>query len=183
MRVTVLSRNQWGARKDLPRRGHPIGPAKRTEIFIHHTVVIDSDSTINEWESLAEIKAKMRALQTARPDLGLDVPYSMVAFCMADDELVLCEGRGINRTGAHTINHNRSALGISFQGNFERQPVPRYFDTQLAALGDWLRQLRTERGFVNLGTVRPDVPLFLPARSKRSIAPAIIFIKKPLRPT
>ena len=156
MSVTALSRNQWGARRDLPRRGHPIGPTRRTEIFIHHTVITDRDATINEWENLAEVKARMRGLQTIRPDLGMDVPYSMVAFCMANGELVLCEGRGINRTGAHTVNHNRSALGIAFQGNFERLPLPRHFDTQLAALGEWLWQLRTERGFTNLGTVQPD---------------------------
>jgi hypothetical protein len=79
----------------------------------------------------------------------------MVAFCMADGELLLCEGRGLHRTGAHTAGHNRSALGIAFQGNFEASPLPSRLDTQLAALGDWLRRLRTKSGFVTLGCVRP----------------------------
>ncbi len=87
MSVTALSRNQWRARRDLPHRGHPIGPTRRTEIFIHHTVVTDRDATINDWENLAEVKARMRGLQTIRPDLGMDVPYSMVAFCMANGEV------------------------------------------------------------------------------------------------
>ena len=154
--MIVLSRDEWGAWVDLPRRGHPIGPAMRSEVFIHHTVIVDNDTTPNEWENLDEVRTQMQRLQTIRPDLGLDVPYSMVAFCMADGELVLCEGRGIGRTGAHTQGHNRIALGIAFQGDFERLPLPRHLDRQLKTLSDWLRQLHTEQGFVNLGSVRPD---------------------------
>jgi len=122
---------------------------------VHHTVIVDDDASVNEWGDLAAVRAKMRQLQTIRPDLGKDVPYSMVAFCMANGDLVLCEGRGLERTGAHTIGHNRSALGIAFQGNFDRRPLPSHFDAQLASLGDWLRQLRRTRGFTRLGTVRP----------------------------
>ncbi len=154
--LTVLTRHQWGARTDLPRRGHLIGHAHRTEVFMHHTVVVDAGATANEWEDLAEVRRKMRQLQTSRPELGLDVPYTMVAFCMADGDLVLCEGRGLERTGAHTPDHNRSALGIAFQGDFHTRPPPAQLDAQLAALGHWLRRLRTDGGFVNLGSVRPD---------------------------
>ncbi len=155
MSVVVLSREEWDARSDLPRLGKPVNPEHRTEVFIHHTVVVDGDSTINEWESIGEIKAKMRQLQTIRPDLGSDVPYTMVAFCMGNGDLALCEGRGLDRSGAHTRGHNRTAFGIAFQGNFERTPLPRRFEQQLSALGDWLRALRTEKGFAKLGSVRP----------------------------
>ena len=155
MRTTVLSREQWGADPELPKRGHQVSPSSRTEVFIHHSVVFDDDGSPNEWESLAEVKARMRGLQTIRPDLGLDVPYSMVAFCMSGGDLVLCEGRGLFRSGAHTIGHNRSALGIAFQGNFEDERLPARFDDQLAALGGWLRELREEQGFVHLGDERP----------------------------
>ncbi len=93
-------------------------PLRRTEVFIHHTTVIDGDQSANTWDSLAAVRAQMRRLQTLRTaDLGADVPYNHVAFCMRDGELVLCEGRGLERTGAHTPNHNRSALGIAIQGN------------------------------------------------------------------
>ena len=68
----VIGRGAWGARTDLPRRGHLIGPASRTEVFIHHTVLVDDDATRNEWETLDEVQAQMRKLQTIRPDLGLD---------------------------------------------------------------------------------------------------------------
>jgi hypothetical protein len=120
-------------------------------------VVIDTDETTNEWENLGEVRTRMRQLQTIRrADLGADVPYSMVAFCMADGDLVLCEGRGVHRTGAHTRGHNRSALGIAFQGNFEYPPLPSNLDAQLLELGDWLGTLRRAQGFTNLAVIRPD---------------------------
>lgn len=154
--MILLSRQEWGARPDLPRRGHAIGRDKRTEVFIHHTVVVDNDTTGNEWETLAEVQQNMRVLQTIREaDLGPDVPYSMVAFCMQDGELVLCEGRGLDRTGAHTQGHNRSALGIAFQGDFQNRPTPTHFESQLKELGDWLLDLRSNGGFSNLGKSRP----------------------------
>lgn len=153
--MKVLRRSAWGADSTLPRRGHSIGPLRRTEVYIHHTVVADKDETPNEWETIADVKYRMRQLQKSRPDLGLDVPYNMVAFCMRNGDLVICEGRGLWRTGAHTRNHNRSALGIAFQGDFESGAVPRHFDAQLADLGGWLRDLRNHRGFVNIGKSRP----------------------------
>src|ERR1044072_384579 len=143
--LIILSRSDWGARTDLPRLGMVVDRTRRTKVFIHHTVIIDDDSTANEWESLDEVKRKMRQLQTVRrQDLGADVPYSMVAFCMANGDLVLGEGRGIDRSGAHTAGHNTAGLGISFQGDFENHPLPRHFDSQITALNNWLRRLREE---------------------------------------
>jgi hypothetical protein len=154
-RVIVLSRDEWGA-KPLPRLGNLVDRRKRREVFIHHTVIVDGDATINEWEDLDEVKAKMQQLQTIRAaDLGKDVPYNFVAFCMANGDLVLGEGRGLDRSGAHTVGHNQSAIAVSFQGNFEKAPLPAKLDSQLAALGNWLRDLRTREGFVNLGVDHP----------------------------
>ena len=154
--LTILSREDWGARTDLPRRGRIVDPTHRTEVFIHHTVIPDNDVSKNEWESLDEVKAGMRKLQTVRAhDLGADVPYNMVAFCMANGDLVLGEGRGIHRSGAHTIGHNRTAIAVSFQGNFEDFQLPTHIDSQLAILGAWLRRLHEQEGFVNLGNERP----------------------------
>lgn len=153
--MKILRRRDWGADPELPRRGHPIGPSRRTEVFIHHTVIIDDDGSANEWQTLADVRSRMRQLQRIRPDLGLDLPYNVVAFCMSSGELVLCEGRGVDRTGAHARGHNRSALAIAFQGDFESGAAPRHLDAQLADLGEWLRDLRNKRGFVNLGNSRP----------------------------
>lgn len=150
-----LTREGWGARTDLPRKGRRVARLDRTEVYIHHTVITDNDATPNEWEDLNEVRRRMRVLQTIREaELGADVPYSMVAFCMANGELVLCEGRGLDRSGAHTKGHNESALGIAIQGNFENQLLPRHFDTQLVTLGEWLNGL-VLAGFFNLGKVRP----------------------------
>lgn len=151
-----LDREDWGADPALPRLGAPVERSERSEVFIHHTVETDEDPTPNEWESLDEVGAEMRKLQVIRrQDLGADVPYSFVAFCMADGDLAICEGRGLDRQGAHTVGHNRSALAVSFQGNFELEPLPAQFDAQLAALGDWLRSLRVDHGFSELGSRRP----------------------------
>jgi hypothetical protein len=154
--VILLRRAEWSADTNLARRGHSIGPRHRSEVIVHHTVIVDSDATANEWETLDEIKSSMRRLQKIRPDLGLDVPYNFVAFCMSDGGLVLCEGRGAGRTGAHTRNHNRSALGIAFHGDFENKALPGNIDAQLSEFAEWLRTLRNNQGFRNLGGLRPD---------------------------
>ena len=132
-----------------------MGPLNRTEIFIHHTVIVDNDTTKNEFESLDEVRADMQQLQTIRPDLGLDVPYNFIAFCMSNGDLILGEGRGLERTGAHTTDHNRSALGIAFQGNFEDFSLPGQFNAHLQEFSNWLKDLRINQGFTNLGTSRP----------------------------
>ena len=154
--MRLLSRNDWGADPTLPRKGYVIGASRRTEVIIHHTATLHGRDAPNEWPTLDAVKARMRWLQTARPDLGLDVPYNMVAFCMRDGGLVVCEGRGLYRTGAHTRDRNRSALGIAFYGEFESGPAPRYFDLQIGMLASWLRTLRNEQGFTKLGYSRPE---------------------------
>lgn len=154
-KVIVLSRGDWGANASLPRLGSIVDPRRRTEVFIHHTVIVDNDATINEWETIDKVKAKMKQLQTVRPDLGKDVPYNFVAFCMSNGDLVLGEGRGLDRSGAHTVGHNTSAIAVSFQGDFERTPLPSKLDENLIGLGNWLRELREVKGFVKLGTEHP----------------------------
>ena len=117
--LIYLSRADWGADPAHPRLGYAVAPAARTEAIVHHTVIVDSDATKNVWETLDEVKAKMRQLQVIRPELGLDVPYNFVGFLMADGSLVVCEGRGRDLTGAHTYAHNTSGIALSMQGNFQ----------------------------------------------------------------
>ena len=158
-------REEWGADKALPRLGRPVLPEERTEVVIHHTVVTDSDATPNVFESQDECFAQMRRLQTIRPDLGLDVPYNLVAFVVdtgfSRPCLLVCEGRGLMRSGAHTRGHNRSALGIAFQGNFELAP-PECLDELLIELGEWLQWLKPSKplhysiSFPNLFDSRPE---------------------------
>lgn len=117
-KLLYLDRADWGADTSKPRLGYAVAPEKRTEAVMHHTVIVDDDTTKNIWESLAEVKGKMRQLQVIRPDLGPDVPYNDVGFLMSDGGVIICEGRGRDRTGAHTYGHNTPAIALSMQGNF-----------------------------------------------------------------
>lgn len=154
-----LTREQWGHRTDLPRLGATITPSERTEGFIHHVVAIDTDASPNVWETDAECFIRMRGLQTARPDLGLDVPYNFVAFLM-EGELLICEGRGAQRYGAHTQWHNRTGIALSFYGNFQNYATL-YLEAWLPAAGAFFYDLKM--GLVpgqgpalpNLGSVYP----------------------------
>lgn len=150
--LVYLTRDDWGARTDIPRLGHPVNRLDRTEAIIHHTVIIDNDATPNRWETLAEVKAKMVQLQTIRPDLGLDVPYNFVAFHMADGSLIICEGRGFDRTGAHTHGHNTRGMATAGQGNFHLgQTVNPYADHW----SRWWGYQKYDMGMENLGSSRP----------------------------
>ncbi len=117
--LVFISRSEWASNINLPRLGGKVDRSDRTHVIIHHTVTPDSDETPNVWENHDEILVRMRKLQVIRPDLGLDVPYNFVAFVMDDDKLVICEGRGEDRSGAHTKGHNTRGIAVSFAGNFE----------------------------------------------------------------
>lgn len=118
--LTFADRSAWGANSKYPRLGHRVPRAQRTHIIIHHTVMPDPDATKNLWETEQEVFQMMRRLQTIRSDLGLDVPYNFVAFLMNTlvPSLYICEGRGEDRTGAHTKGHNTAGIGVAFAGNF-----------------------------------------------------------------
>ena len=157
-----MPREAW-ADLDLTRKGLFVAPEKRTEVFIHHTVTVDADDTPSVWESYGEIRDHMHKLQTIRPDLSLDCPYNVVVFILGrDPRLVLAEGRGLYRSGAHSPGHNTSALGIAFAGNFERDDpwelthVLGGFGTD-QPLSQWIDDLREHLGFVNLLKSRPPV--------------------------
>ena len=127
-RVVYVPRSEWGPDSQYPRLGYNVIHDRRTHVIHHHTVVIDSDATPNLWETWDEVYEKMRQLQSIRPDLGLDVPYNFVGFLMRDTfedaALVVCEGRGFYRTGAHTHGHNTAAFGFAIEGNLELSVGP-----------------------------------------------------------
>lgn len=111
--VLYLERTDWRADAALPRLGGPedprraggwplVPPSNRLYYIWHHTVGVDNDLTVNVWETMDEVRTQMRQLQRIRPDLGLDVPYNFVLFFMADETIVVGEGRGYYRAGAHT---------------------------------------------------------------------------------
>ncbi len=121
--VRYLTRADWGADPSIVGGYLMNGAAEKIEIPVHHTVIVDNDATPDLWETLTEVKAKMRQLQVIRADIT-DVPYNAVGFLMANGDLIVCEGRGPNRSGAHTIGHNRKGYGFAFEGNMEAMPNP-----------------------------------------------------------
>jgi len=156
--LMFASRSEW-VTNNLPRLGGLVPREDRTHVFVHHTVTPDSDSTPNEWESEAEIFQRMRKLQTIRPDLGLDVPYSFVAFLLGDG-LMICEGRGEDRTGAHTKGHNTRAIGVSFAGNFhDHETGEGKLEKGLDLLSRFLGWLKTDPSHPDYGTFAPMVNL------------------------
>ncbi len=138
--VILATRDDWGADRSLPRRGHAVSSTIWQHTTLHHTVRVDNDATPNAWTSQSEVFRKMRQLQTIRPDLGLDVPYNFVIFLMEDGTIIICEGRGLYYTGAHTIGHNHDSPGIAIEGNFEdiRTNISRWVPKVNYFLG-WLK--------------------------------------------
>lgn len=120
-----IDRDEWGQDITLQRCGHLVPHTQFVQLFVHHTVIVqrdwDGDGYLNG--DLDDIYAYMRSLQTARPDLGLDVPYSFVVFPGAEaGDGIVCEGRGWARTGAHTIDHNSTSYGVAFAGDMTDWP-------------------------------------------------------------
>lgn len=146
------TRGEWGARTDIPRLGYSVSRSARTHGIFHHTVVVDDDATPNTWETVQECFGKQRQLQVIRPDLGLDVPYSFVFYRMADRKLSVLEGRGLDRTGAHTYGHNTKGIGIAGEGNFQ---LPASFVDYRDNLSRFLGWLKFDQGMTNLGSDRP----------------------------
>lgn len=160
--LKFVDRKGWGADPAHPRRGHRVKRDRRTHVIIHHTVLSDSsDTSPNIWETEAETFKTMRRLQVIRPDLGNDVPYNFVAFPMAGQtKLVICEGRGEDRTGAHTKGHNTQGIAVAFCGNFHDLPVPGLdIAKRMYLLSYFLGWLRFDPSHPSYGDFAPMVNL------------------------
>lgn len=156
-KLLYLSREEWDD-SGQPRLGAILNNAEAVEAIQHHTVGADDDGTPNLWTDITETIERMRFLRTIRPDLGEDVPYSWVFFLMephvfGEGGMVVCEGRGPDRRGAHTKYHNRTGRAAAVAGNLEDV----YMD-----LLPWVPQFsrawsffKYEQGLPNLGTVKP----------------------------
>jgi hypothetical protein len=147
--MRFISRGEADYRPDLRRLGQPVTPSLRTEIVHHHTVTIDADCSPNLWETVPEMLSMARRIQTCRPDLGLDVPYNVLIFC--GPETVMVEGRGWDRTGAHTAGHNQSGFGFGWVGDF-RTSLPDGWPRQMVDVADWCHTNLLPR-FPNLADV------------------------------
>ncbi|KKN60717.1 hypothetical protein LCGC14_0529160 [marine sediment metagenome] len=150
--LAYFDRAEWGANPAI-RGGYAIDPRRKLETDIHHTVIVDRDATPDLWETEAEVKTKMRQLQVIRSDIT-DVPYNDVGFLMANRTLIVCEGRGQARTGAHTRGRNTRGYGFAFEGDMEALPNPD-MRLWLGKLNQFFGWVKYERGLVNLGPFYP----------------------------
>lgn len=178
--LRFVPRSGWGASPRYPREGHKVARDRRTHVFIHHTVMVDRDDSPNIWETEAEIFAKMRSLQTARPDLGLDVPYSFVAFMTTlNDGLYICEGRGEDRSGAHSVGHNTASIGVSFAGDFENRPIA---DEEIAKR---MPMLSAFLGWLKHSASHPDYGSYEPMKNLGSKRPKdrAVFVHQDIKAT
>lgn len=152
--IYLVSREEWGARTDLPRLGYFVPREVRTKTIFHHTVtVLANDDEPNIWEPMELLAAKrmMQRLQIGRPDLGDDVPYSWCFFLgVVGTEHILwvCEGRGIDRTGSHTQHQNTAGYGFGLVGDF-RIDTP-----NIAAYGPMFAQFMSFLRFVGCINLR-----------------------------
>lgn len=164
--LLFATRESWQADPTKPRLGNPVDRNLRTHVIVHHTDTPDNDASPNTWENEDEVFSRMRRLQVIRPDLGLDVPYSFVAFLVEDNRLIICEGRGEDRTGAHTVGHNTAGIGISFAGDFENRAIdPGDIARRIPHLSTFLGWLKVSASHPaygqhpplrNLGSMRPN---------------------------
>lgn len=157
--LMFLDRSAWGADTDKPRKGRKVARSRRTHVIIHHTVLVDSDdATPNLWERESAIKKNMRRLQVIREaDLGADVPYSFVAFFVKRQSgVVICEGRGEDRTGAHTKGHNTKGIGLAIAGNFETETTAGIeFSKRIHLLSAFLGWLKHNPSHPEYGQFKP----------------------------
>lgn len=123
-----ISRAEWGANPLNVQVGHATPHEQYDGLVVHHTVIVmpdyDHDGLVGG--DIDDICSYMRQLQRARPDLGLEVPYSFVIFeGSTPDEVIVAEGRGFGRTGAHTIGYNSTRYGCALAGDYTaREPTP-----------------------------------------------------------
>ncbi len=150
--MKLLTRAQVPYDTSLRRRGTIVDRSRRKGLVYHHTVTADADTTKNEWENLDEVLRMSVRMQTIRPDLGLDVPYNFLAFPMSDGDVTLVEGRGEDRSGAHTKGHNIEFIAVAWVGDFENHVAPAALAANMQDVADTIMSM----GFPNLGTSRPS---------------------------
>lgn len=139
--IEVLSREDWGADPNLPKRGHQVPVEQFVGLIVHHTVMVLNDTDHDGYAAgdLDDISAYMQRLQVARPDLGLDVPYSFVVFeGPTESDAVIGIGRGQFRTGAHTAGYNSTAWGVALAGDYTNIAPTAGMLEAIRLIGRWL---------------------------------------------
>lgn len=137
--MAVYLREQWGSTGE--RGGYDL-PGVVSEAYVHHF-----GSGIQPARSVDEAMARMRSAQAYHRSLGwFDIGYS---WCV-DFAGNVYEGRGWNRTGAHTYGYNSKGYGIC--GLFDSTVFPPS-DEMIAGVA-WIIREGVELGKI---TARPTI--------------------------
>lgn len=103
MALTIVAREDWGARP--PKRRHNI-PVPTRDLVQHHTV--------GDYRGAAGIRAIQNFHMDGRG--WSDIAYS---FVIDRRNLTIYEGRGFGVAGGHTKGHNTTSHAICVTGNFD----------------------------------------------------------------
>lgn len=113
--VTHLTRHDWGG--GPLRAGHQAPMDQFIGWVLHHTVMAGPTNG-----DLDAIVTYMRRVQSARPDLGGEVPYSTLPFRGTNEtSAVIVDGRGPGVTGAHTAGLNSTRYAWSLPGDYRTE--------------------------------------------------------------
>lgn len=127
---TIRPRKAWGARAASSIVTQP--RASVSTLVVHHTAgkaAASLHDAINEMQSIQ----RQHIITNGWSDIG----YNFVI----DRRGRVWEGRGYDRVGAHTKDHNTGTVGVSFMGNYETiKPTTR----QLVAFRLLQRRLRRQ---------------------------------------
>lgn len=116
---------------------------QRSQVVFHHTAIRGN----REWGGAASIRGHMERLAEIRPELfrprAPDCPYNLVAFLplrhrSIHSGLVLVEGIGMDRRGAHTARANTPSIGVAFAGDFSDYDAPVRLSCAVAEIAGWL---------------------------------------------
>ena len=160
MKVVYLDRAQVGYIKSLPRLGSTIPGSDRTGIVLHHTA---GGRLVSRSQEQALVY--VRRLQTGvrrKTSWCADVPYNFPTSLIHSEDgewsVLIAEGRGWNRRGAHTVDkivdadpiedENRELISFGFQSDWRkyRKILQQHtadpdaiVDEMVASVGEWAR--------------------------------------------
>lgn len=122
--MIFIPRSAWAPPSTRPR----VDLDRRERLVVHHTVTIEPDDTPVIWSGRRAILDHQRRLAKMRPDLIDDIPYQLVGYFTAGP-LVIVEGLGLDRIGAHVAGKNTASVGFALAGNFETyEGTPEIFE-------------------------------------------------------
>lgn len=152
-RLTIIGRKDYGA-PDPITVGHEVPHEQFRGLVLHHDAIPYNGATA---DPIAEAKRRAKRLVTVRPDLGPDWPYS---WGLAPDDndpehVILVEGRGWRRTGAHTLGFNSTRYGVVIFGDYTGRTMTAGQILGFRFLGAWLADAGNAAGTLLHRDVRP----------------------------